>query len=63
MDFQSLNSKCLFHSPGQNISTRRISKISQQGESVCCKYFARSLPSARTMKLTKSVEFGRVVQE
>jgi len=38
-------------------------EISQQRESVCCKYFARNLPSARAMKCPKSLEFGNVVQE
>jgi len=46
----------------RNVIFILLAKISQQGESVCC-IGARSFPSARAIKWTKSLEFGPVVQE
>jgi len=34
----------------QNVIFILLSKISEEGESVCCKCFARSFPSAQAMK-------------
>jgi len=48
MDFQSRFSR--------NIIFILLARISQQGESVWCKYFASSFLSARAMKWTKSLE-------